>query len=112
MRPKMSDLHLIFSLWNYSFLFITISTLCVFTVDMIGHKTKTISANLFTIAIVIGLVVGELGLMIGFFSDRNIQMTLAILLTTAVSIVIPLKYRTIDPEVIKSVRRFNAYPEE
>lgn len=107
----MSDLHKVFSLWNYIFLLLTISTLCVFIVDFIGHKTKTISANLFSMAVLIAILIGELCITFGPFSDHNIQLAISILLTIIVSIIIPFKFRKIDSVITKRVRKYNVTAE-
>lgn len=111
MRYKMSDLHRVFSLWNYIFLLLTISTLCVFIVDFIGHKTKTISANLFSMAVLIAILIGELCITFGPFSDHNLQLAISILLTIIVSIIIPFKFRKTDSVIIKRVRKYNVTAE-
>tara|TARA_R110002167_G_scaffold19921_9_gene73038 strand:+ start:456 stop:779 length:324 start_codon:yes stop_codon:yes gene_type:complete len=102
----MSDLHKVFALWNYSFLLLTISIHCVFLVDLIGHKTKTISATVFSMAVVLAVLIGELCLSFGPFFDHNIQLTTAIILTIIVSIIVPIKYRLVDLVVTKRARKF------
>lgn len=107
----MSDLHKVFSLWNYIFLLLSISTLCVFIVDLIGHKTKTISGNLYSIAVLVAILIGELSLTFGPFSDHNIQLAVAIILTIIVSIILPVNYRKTDSVIIKRVRNYKSIAE-
>lgn len=107
----MSDLHRVFSLWNCIFLLLTISTLCVFIVDLIGHKTKTISGNLYSMAVLIAMFIGELCIIFNPFSDHNIQLAIAILLTILVSIIIPVKFRKTDPVITKRIRKYNVITE-
>lgn len=95
----MANQQTFFELWHYTFLFVSLSTLAVFTVDMIGHSTKTMSTTLFTLAAIAGFTAGELCLNFGPVFDPTIRMTISISLTLAVSILISLKFRTTDPEV-------------
>jgi hypothetical protein len=101
----MSDLYRIFSLWNYTFLFLTLSTLCVFTVDMIGHKTRTISALIFSISVLISVIIGELCVTLGLNTNHEFWLIVSILLTLLFSILIPIKFRTIDITVSKRGRK-------
>jgi hypothetical protein len=102
---RMSDLYRIFSLWNYTFLFLTLSTLCVFTVDMIGHKTRTISALIFSISVLISVIIGELCVTLGLNTNHEFWLIVSILLTLLFSILIPIKFRTIDITVSKRGRK-------
>lgn len=96
----------VFELWNYTFLFMTVSTLAAFIVDMIGHKTKTISSIVFSLAILAGMTTGEV-ISISPISDLNLKLAIAILLSISISVLIPWKFRTTDPEIHKKTTRAN-----
>ena len=107
----MSDLHRVFSLWNYIFLLLTLSTLCVFIVDLIGHKTKTISGSLFSMVVFLAILIGEFCMTFGPFTDHIIQLVVAIILTVTVSIILPIKLRKKDAVITKRVRKYNVIAE-
>lgn len=93
----------VFELWNYTFLFMTLSTLAAFIVDMLGHRTKTISSNLFSLAVLAGITVGELCVSFIPLASLDVRLAIAVLLCIVVSAGIPWKFRTTDP-VVKSRR--------
>jgi hypothetical protein len=95
----MTDQQTIFEMWNFTFLFVSLSMLTVFTVDMIGHSTKTISTNVYTLAAIAGFSAGELCFSFGPIFDLNTRMVISIVLTLVVSTLIPLKFRTTDQEI-------------
>ncbi len=88
----------VFELWNYSFLFMTLSTLTVFIIDMLGHKTKTISSNLFSLTVLISILFGELVVSFLPIENLNIQLAISVFVILVLSTLIPLKFRTTDPE--------------
>lgn len=92
----------VFELWNYTFLFMTLATITTFIVDMIGHRTKTISSNVFSMAVLIGIAIGEMSVSFIPISNVELKLAIAVLLTILVSVFIPLKFRTKDPELTKS----------
>ena len=73
--------------------------MAVFTVDMIGHQTKTLSMFVFIFAATAGFLVGELCLTLGSSLGENTNMALSIFLTLTVSILVALKLRIADPIV-------------
>ena len=97
----------VFELWNYTFLFMTLSTLSAFTVDIIGHRTRTISSTAFTFTVLAGISISELVMNYAPDSNFNLKLAIAILLSIIISVLIPLKFRTIDPETPKKVIREN-----
>lgn len=95
----------IFELWNYIFLFMTISALSAFMIDMIGHSTKTISSNVFSFTILAGVSLSELFISFAPIADLHLRLAISIVVSIIIGIVIPLKFRTIDPEVKKGTDR-------
>ncbi len=93
----MSTSQSVWAVWNYSLFFMTLSTIAVFTIDMLGHKTKSISSNLFSLTVVLGIVAGELVITYLPLTNFNSALGIGSLLCLAVSIILPLKYRTTDP---------------
>src|SRR5690606_29185412 len=93
----------VFEIWNYSFLFMTLSTIAAFIVDMLGHRTKSISSNVFSVAVLAGITVGELCVSFIPLASIDVRLAIAVLLCIGVSVVIPWKFRTTDP-VVKSRR--------
>jgi len=91
----------VFELWNYTFLFMTISTLCTFMIDMIGHRTKTISSNVFGLTVLIGVTLSELFISFAPIDNLNLRLSIAIVLCIGIAIFMPLKFRTTDPEIKK-----------
>lgn len=88
-----------FEVWNYLFLFMSLSIMAVFTIDMIGHQNKTISAKLFQYTVLAGTVVGELAVKLIPSTGNELKLAIACILTLAISIYLPLKLRATDPEV-------------
>ena len=95
----------VFELWNYSFLFMTLSTLTIFTIDMLGHKTKTISSNLFSVSILISILLGELIVSFMPIENLNIRLATSVFVILVLSTLMPLKFRTTDPVSKRRVPR-------
>jgi hypothetical protein len=93
----------VFEIWNYTFLFMTLSTIAAFIVDMLGHRTKTISSNLFSLAVLAGITLGELCVSFIPLASLDVRLAIAVLLCIGVSVVIPWQFRTTDP-LVKSRR--------
>jgi hypothetical protein len=87
-----------FEIWNYTLLF---------AIDMIGHRTKTISSNVFSLTVVIGVSLSELFMCFAPISDLNLRLAISIVLSIIIGVLIPLKFRTTDLEVKRrTIRNF------
>jgi hypothetical protein len=88
-----------FEIWNYSLTFTSFAVLAVFVVDMIGHKTKTITSKAFSLASVVGIIIGEF--MMTLFESYSLPAAIpvACLAATISSVMLALFLQTKDPEV-------------
>lgn len=94
-----------FEVWNYVFLFMSLATAAIFTIDMIGQRSKSISTDVYQYTVLAGTAAGELTFSLVPFTSINLKLAIAIFLTLAISIYLPLKFRTTDPPVTR--RRTN-----
>lgn len=91
----------ILSIWNYALTFTSLAVFSVFMVDMIGHKTKSISTLVFSAASLAGIIAGEACVSLLSLDKPLGTLILACILATTVSGAIAYKYQTKDPEVNK-----------
>lgn len=88
-----------FEIWNYSLTFMSLAVLAVFVVDMIGHKTKTITSKAFSFSCVVGIIIGEFMMTLFDSYSLPVAIPVACLSATISSVMLALFLQTKDPEV-------------